>query len=110
MGGIHWQDLNLIDCAKLSNVAVTLPEEITWRDIRCASNFYERLEVSVHASPEVIKRAYRALIEKYHPDKQPDDRRSWAEAITKELNEAYTVLRDQERRAAYDQRLGGSIY
>src|SRR5687767_7156793 len=77
------------------------PEEILWLDESPAHDFYEILEVSPRASDEVIKRAYRALIEKYHPDKHPAHRKAWAEGRTKQLNEAYATLRDPERRRAY---------
>jgi curved DNA-binding protein len=65
-------------------------------------DYYEVMGIGRDASAEDIKRAYRRLARKYHPDvsKEPD-----AEARFKELGEAYEVLRDPEKRAAYD-RLG----
>jgi curved DNA-binding protein len=62
-------------------------------------DYYKIMGVSRDASPEEIKRAYRRLARKYHPDvsKEKD-----AEARFKELGEAYEVLRDPEKRAAYD--------
>ncbi|HEY8520489.1 MAG TPA: DnaJ C-terminal domain-containing protein [Gammaproteobacteria bacterium] len=65
-------------------------------------DYYATLGVPRDASPEDIKRAYRRLARKYHPDvsKEPD-----AEARFKEIGEAYEVLKDPEKRAAYD-RLG----
>ena len=63
-------------------------------------DYYEVMGVARDASQEVIKRAYRRLARKYHPDvsKEPD-----AEAKFKELQEAYEVLKDPEKRAAYNQ-------
>jgi DnaJ-class molecular chaperone len=64
--------------------------------------FYEVLQVAHHARPEVIRAAYRALIEKFHPDKNSEAHRCWAERISKQLNEAYAVLMDPEKRRKYD--------
>lgn len=66
-----------------------------------SKNFYETLGVAKTASADEIKRAYRKLAMKYHPDQNKDN--AEAEAKFKEVNEAYDVLKDEEKRAAYDQ-------
>ena len=63
-------------------------------------DYYETLGVPRTATPEQIKGAYRKLARKYHPDVSKE---SDAEARFKELGEAYAVLKDPEKRAAYDQ-------
>ena len=63
-------------------------------------DYYEILSVERNASGEEIKRAYRKLAVKFHPDKNPDD--PHAEEKFKELGEAYDVLMDEQKRAAYD--------
>jgi molecular chaperone DnaJ len=63
-------------------------------------DYYEVLGVGRNASEEEIKRAYRRLAVKFHPDKNPDD--PHAEEKFKELGEAYDVLMDSDKRAAYD--------
>jgi molecular chaperone DnaJ len=63
-------------------------------------DYYATLEVSRDASADALKKAYRKLAMKYHPDRNPGD--TAAEARFKELNEAYDVLKDDQKRAAYD--------
>ena len=64
-------------------------------------DYYEILGVSKTASDDEIKKAYRKLAVKYHPDKNPGDKE--AEAKFKEINEAHDVLSDKQKRARYDQ-------
>ncbi|MBR3253448.1 DnaJ domain-containing protein [Candidatus Saccharibacteria bacterium] len=64
-------------------------------------DYYEVLGVSKDASDDEIKKAYRKLAIKYHPDKNPGDKE--AEAKFKEVNEAHDVLSDKQKRARYDQ-------
>lgn len=64
-------------------------------------DYYEVLGVSKNASDDEIKKAYRKLAIKYHPDKNSGDKE--AEAKFKEINEAHDVLSDKQKRARYDQ-------
>jgi len=64
-------------------------------------DYYEVLGVGRTASTEEIKKAYRQLALKYHPDKNPNNKE--AEEKFKEAAEAYAVLSDQQKRAQYDQ-------
>ena len=64
-------------------------------------DYYEVLGLSKGASADDIKKAYRSLAKKYHPDMNPGDKD--AEAKFKEVNEAYAVLSDDEKRQKYDQ-------
>ena len=64
-------------------------------------DFYEVLGVQKGASDEDIKKAYRQAAKKYHPDLNPGDKS--AESKFKEINEAYEILSDKDKRARYDQ-------
>jgi molecular chaperone DnaJ len=68
-------------------------------------NHYETLGVGKDASPEEIKKKYRKLARKYHPDVNPGDRQ--AEARFKKINEAYRILSDPSLKAKYDAELNG---
>lgn len=69
--------------------------------------YYEVLEVSKTVTSDEIKRSYRKLAVKFHPDKNPDD--PTAEERFKELGEAYDILMDDQKRAAYD-RMGHAAF
>lgn len=64
------------------------------------ADFYETLGVAKSADEKELKSAFRKLAMKYHPDKNPDDKD--AERKFKEINEAYEMLKDPQKRAAYD--------
>ncbi len=63
-------------------------------------DYYEVLEVSKDASGDEIKKSFRRLAMQYHPDRNPGNKE--AETKFKEINEAYEVLKDEQKRAAYD--------
>ena len=72
-----------------------------------SKDYYQALGVSKGASIDEIKKAFRRLAVKYHPDKNPGDKE--AEEKFKEINEAYAVLSDPEKKAQYD-RFGSSDF
>src|SRR5271166_504183 len=63
-------------------------------------DYYATLGVAREASAEDLKKAYRKLAMQHHPDRNPNDKQ--AEAKFKDVNEAYDVLKDEQKRAAYD--------
>jgi curved DNA-binding protein len=63
-------------------------------------DYYHILDVSKNSTPEEIKKAYRKLAKKYHPDANPGDK--LAEEKFKDINEAYEVLSDEDKRKRYD--------
>lgn len=70
-------------------------------------NYYATLGVHPSATADTIKRAYRKLAIQYHPDKNPDPS---VEQLFKEINEAYDVLGDPQKRNDYDYRLLNPVY
>lgn len=69
------------------------------------SNLYEILEVSEKASKEVIDKAYHVLAKKYHPDLQQGEAKQKAEEKMKQINAAYEILGNDEKRKEYDAKL-----
>lgn len=72
-----------------------------------SKDFYKTLGVEQGASADEIKKAYRKLAMKYHPDQNKDNKE--AEAKFKEISEAYDILKDEQKRAAYD-RYGSAAF
>ena len=71
-------------------------------------NYYDILQVNRNASPEIIEKAYKTLAKKYHPDLQAEENKKQAEEILKEINEAYEVLSNPEKKKVYDISLSSS--
>lgn len=65
-------------------------------------NYYDLLEVSKYASPEIIEKSYKTLVKKYHPDLKENSQKQKSEEILKKLNEAYEILSNPEKRKIYD--------
>ena len=78
----------------------------SWRgsDARRQPDYYKVLGVGKNASDEEIKKAYRKLARKYHPDRNQGDKQ--AEERFKEISQAHDVLSDPEKRKAYDRGTG----
>lgn len=68
-------------------------------------NYYDWLEVNINASQEIIEKAYKTLVKKYHPDLQPENKKNETEDIIKKINEAYDVLSNETRKNEYDKTL-----
>ncbi len=68
-------------------------------------NYYEILEVNPKASQEIIEKAYKVLVKKYHPDLYTGEKQIEAEKKIKEINEAYQILSDQFLKEQYDKEL-----
>lgn len=74
-------------------------------------NFYEILEINENASQEIVEKAYKVLVKKYHPDLQTDlEQKHQCEIKIKEINEAYETLSNNELRLAYDEKLKQEQY
>ena len=65
-------------------------------------NYYEILEIDKNASQEIIEKAYKTLVKKYHPDLQNNSEKNNYEEIIKKINEAYEILSNSEKRKNYD--------
>lgn len=68
-------------------------------------NYYDILEVNRNASPEIIEKAYKTLVKKYHPDLQENNLKNDHEEKIKKINEAYEILSNPEKRKNYDLQL-----
>ena len=90
------------------NVIILVLYEIfynLYRKKNVMKNYYEILEVDQKASKEVIEKAYKVLAKKYHPDLQEEKNKKRAEEKIKNLNEAYEILSDENKKAKYDEKL-----
>lgn len=96
----------IITCNAFAPVIVTFPVcqyfyiQITAEKENALKDYYEILGVERNATEDEIKKAYRTLAFKYHPDRNPDDKN--AETKFKEINDAYQVLSDAAKRSDYD--------
>lgn len=98
MRGMQWQDL--CDAADSSPGKSVRGSSVLWRERGVELDAHALLEVEHNASPQTIRKAYRALMEKFHPDRQPEHLRLWAEERAKQINAAYALLKDEVRRGA----------
>ncbi len=71
-------------------------------------NYYDILEINKNASPEILEKAYKTLIKKYHPDLQKDNLKIQYEEKIKKINEAYEILSNPEKRKNYNLQLENS--
>jgi len=65
-------------------------------------NYYDILEINKNASQEIVEKAYKTLVKKYHPDLQAESLKPEYEEKIKKINEAYDILSDPEKRKNYD--------
>ena len=71
-----------------------------------SKNFYEILNIEIGASPDEIKKAYRNMANKFHPDKiKNEEQKEKANKIFVKINEAYKILSDEKARKEYDKKL-----
>ncbi len=77
--------------------------------VKTMKNYYEILEVNKKASKEVIEKAYKVLVKKYHPDLYKGEKQKYAEKKIRDINEAYDVLSDEFLKEQYDAELEKEI-
>ena len=68
-------------------------------------NYYDILQINKNASPEIIEKAYKTLAKMYHPDLQSEENKKSSEEILKQINEAYEILSNPEKKKIYDDSL-----
>ncbi|MGE0200905.1 MAG: J domain-containing protein [Candidatus Melainabacteria bacterium] len=78
------------------------PARETGTPSETVTDFYRLLEIDPAASPEVVNKAYRALVQKYHPDQYHVSKKARMESLMKDINLAYETISDPGRRRAYD--------
>ena len=74
-------------------------------EILSGRDFYKILEIPRSANAKQIKKAFRKLAKKYHPDKNPEEKQKWAKEKFSEISNAYEVLSDPKQKEKYD--MGG---
>lgn len=77
-----------------------------WKDLIVLNkNYYDILEINKNASPEIVEKAYKTLVKKYHPDLQVNNKKFEYEEKIKEINEAYMILSNKKTKDKYDSNL-----
>ena len=82
---------------------IVIISDIISEAIAKKKDYYSLLGVSKNADETALKKAYRKLALKYHPDRNPPEKKAEAEKKFREMSEAYHVLSDPEKRKVYDQ-------
>lgn len=84
-------------------MAPGVPRGFLWKTMSTKRDYYETLDVKKNATAEELRKAYRELALRHHPDRVAADKKKQAEDTFKEISEAYGVLSDPKKRALYDQ-------